>query len=323
MRRATTLAAAALAATGAMALAGAASAQAAPTAGQAQGLRYLSWQGRGEIPTAANGEADRPASPRADLRRPNRVIPHGGFAASEPPAPSRLTAAPGPARRTLTPANAWLQPRPAPSQPAPSQPAPTQPAPVPAPASGPARVPPRAAAPTTRPSPGPEYLPDQGGRAQPAPVEAVYSAAVPAEAAPAAPADPMAPRRDAPIFRMQQTPPPQTAPSPPAPAPAASPRAEAAQPDAPAQPRRVMEVANSGEAPAREGGRYYSVHRQNGREPDALALPEPTYVDALVVSSIDTLASQDLAEPEPGPTLIRDRNGSMRPVAAAPDGDYQ
>jgi hypothetical protein len=84
-----------------------------------------------------------------------------------------------------------------------------------------------------------------------------------------------------------------------------------------------VDVTNSGEAPPREGGRYYSVHRQNGREPDGLALPEPTYIDALVVTSIDTIASQDLAQPDPGPTLIRDRNGSMRPVAAAPDGDYQ
>ena len=131
----------------------------------------------------------------------------------------------------------------------------------------------------------------------------------------------MAPRRDAPIFRMQQAPP--TLPAPTSPTPLASPRAEAARPAAPAQPRQVMEVANSGEAPPRQGGRYYSVHRQNGREPDALAMPEPTYVDALVISTIDTIASQDLAEPEPGPTLIRDRNGSMRPVPASSDGDHQ
>jgi hypothetical protein len=129
----------------------------------------------------------------------------------------------------------------------------------------------------------------------------------------------MAPRRDAPIFRMQQTPPPSRAPEA---APAAAPRVEAAQPAA-AEPRRVMEVANSGEHPAREGARYYSVHRQNGREPDALVMPEPTYVDALVVTMTDTPATQDLAAPEPGPTLIRDRNGSMRPAPAASDGDHQ
>jgi hypothetical protein len=309
LRRASILAATALAATGAMAFAGAASAQSAPTAGQAQGLRYLSWQGRGEVPASATPDAVQPVSPRADLRRPNSVIPHGGFAASQPPASTRLTSAPGPARRTLTPANAWLQPRAAP------------PEPTPAPAA--AAPPPPTTPPATRPTPGPEYLPDQGRRAQPAPAEAIYPAPEQADEVSAAPVDPMAPRRDAPVFRMQQTTPqPQTAPAP-TQTPAVSPRAEASRSDAPAQPRRVMEVANSGEAPPRQGGRYYSVHRQNGREPDTLTLPEPTYVDALVVSSIDTLASQDLAEPEPGPTLIRDRNGSMRPVAAAPDGDYQ
>jgi len=310
LRRASTLAAAALAAMGAMALAGAACAQAAPTAGQAQGLRYLSWQGRGEAQAPATRNADQPAPARTDLRRPNPVIPHGGFAASPPPAPSRLTPAPGPARRTLTPANAWLQPRPASPEPAPAPPA----------APGMASPPPRAAPP---PTPGPEYLPDRGGRAQPAPAEAVYSAPVQAGEVSSAPADPMAPRRDAPIFRLQQTPPPQPQRAPPAQAAPPSPRAEAARPDAPSQPQAVMSVAGSGEAPPPQGGRYYSVHRQNGREPDALTMPEPTYVDALVVSSVDTLASQDLAEPEPGPTLIRDRNGSVRPAPASSDGDHQ
>ena len=115
----------------------------------------------------------------------------------------------------------------------------------------------------------------------------------------------MAPRRDAPIFRMQQ-----------------------AAPPPPAAAEHVPEIGAADIATARDphgrdGGRYYSVHRQNGREPDALVMPAPTYVDALVVSSIDTLASQDLAEPEQGPTLIRDRNGNMRAAPAASDGDHQ
>ena len=307
MRRASTLAAAALAATGALALADAASAQsgpaAPPTAGQAQGLRYLTWQGHAE-PTPASREVARPASARGDLRRPNTVIPHGGFANAEAPQPQRLAPGPTPPRRTLTPANAWL--RPAPAAPAAAAPPVTAPSVV------------RETAPPPPPPPGPEYLPDQGRRAQPAPAEAVYPAPAPREAASAA-ADPMAPRRDAPIFRMQQqTAPPAPIAATPADAPQASPRAEAS-----ASPPRVVEVVNSGEAPPRQGGRYYSVHRQNGREPDALTMPAPTYVDALVVSSIDTMASQDLAEPEPGPTLIRDRNGSMRPVPASSDGDHQ
>lgn len=278
MRRASTFIAAALAATALLALADAASAQSEPEAGEARGLRYLSWPGRGEAADPADRHAARPAAAHADLRRPNTVIPHGGFAAAEPPAPRGLTPAPGSARRTLTPANAWLQPPPA------------APEPTPAPPRAPVATPPQ-------PRPGPDYLPDQGSRSQPTPAEVVYPAPVRAdEAAPvAAASDPMAPRRDAPIFRMQQD----------------------------AAPAPAADVASAREPRSREGGRYYSVHRQNGREPDALIMPAPTYVDALVVSSIDTLASQDLAEPEQGPTLIRDRNGNMRAAPAASDGDHQ
>jgi len=298
LRRASILAVAALAATGVLALADVASAQSAPAAGQAQGLRYLSWQGRGEPAAPSTRDGARPAPARTDLRRPNTVIPHGGFAASEPPAPRRLSPAPGPARRTLTPANAWLQPAAVPPEPAP------------------APVPPAPSAPAPQPSPGPDYLPDQGRRGQPAPAEAVYPAPLrqgDASVTDAA-ADPMAPRRDAPIFRMQQAAP---APQPEAPS-AVAPPAEA-----PAQPRRVAEVADSGERPPQQGARYYSVHRQNGREPDALVMPTPTYVDALVVSMTETPATQDLAEPAQGPTLIRDRDGNMRATPAASDGDHQ
>ena len=300
MRRASTLAAAALAATGLLTLADAASAQSAAGAGEARGLRYLSWPGRGEAADPADRDAARPAANRADLRRPNRVIPHGGFAAAEPPAPRGLTPAPGPARRTLTPANAWLRPAPAP-----------EPVPVPVPAPPSAAT----ATPSPPPPPGPEYLPDQGGRGQPAPAEIVYPTPVRFDGADpvAAVSDPMAPRRDAPIFRMQQTPPPV-----PQAGPAAAPRVEQ-----PAPSRPLVEVANSGERPPQQGARYYSVHRQNGREPDALVMPAPTYVDALVVSMTETPATQDLAEPEQGPTLIRDRNGNMRAAPAASDGDHQ
>lgn len=294
MRRASTLAAV-LAAAGGLLLADAASAQSGP--------RTLSWPGRGEATPPQAAAAD-PTSVRRDARRPNPVIPHGGAAARDP-APNRLTPAPGPVRRTLTPANAWLRPAPPPPESAP----------VPAPVVS-AR--PEAAQPSPPPRTGPEYLPDQGGRGQPAPAEMIYPApAPPAEVAPAAVADPMAPRRDALIFQMQSaTPPPPEPAREPVPA---SPRAEA-----PAQPATVMAVVNSGEAPpTRSGGRYYSVHRQNGREPDPLTMPEPTYVDGLVVSQIETMASQDLAAPEQGPTLIRDRNGNMRAAPAPSDGDHQ
>ncbi|MFN3669432.1 MAG: hypothetical protein ACK4VY_09005, partial [Brevundimonas sp.] len=139
----------------------------------------------------------------------------------------------------------------------------------------------------------------------------------PAPSAPSAPLDPMAPRRDAPIFRMQRDAPA----APPAAAPVEQPAPAA--PDAPPRPSRTAEVVNSGERPPQQGGRYYSVHRQNGRQPDTLDMPEPTYVDALAVSMPETIASQDLAAPQEGPALIRDAQGRIRPVPAGSDGDHQ
>lgn len=294
MRRASILAAV-LAAAGGLMLADDAAAQSGP--------RLLSWPGRAEAtppPTAPAGE-DQAA--RRDVRRPNPVIPHGGVAATEA-APRGLTPAPGPVRRTLTPANAWLRPA--------APPAPSTPAPV-----APTAAPPAAPPPPPPARPVPEYLPDQGGRSQPAPADLVYPTAPPL--AEAAAVDPMAPRRDAPIFRLQQAaPPPPTAPV------ADAGTAPQANAGAAAPQARVMQVVNSGEGPPpAQGGRYYSVHRQNGREPDALTMPQATYVDGLVVSDIETLASQDLAAPQEGPTLIRDRNGNLRAAPAPSDGDHQ
>jgi hypothetical protein len=112
----------------------------------------------------------------------------------------------------------------------------------------------------------------------------------------------------------------------PAPAPTAA--LPGGQPDAIAppevsQPRHVTDVRDSEVRPPTQGGRYYSVHRQNGRQPDALEMPAPNYVDALAVTMPETIASQDLAVPQPGPTLIRDAQGRVRPMPAASDGDYQ
>jgi hypothetical protein len=268
--------------------AGMAAAQTAPAQTPAP-ARYLNWAGRGEAaamprPTEVSAQATAPS------RRPNRVIPHGGAYEAPPAAPVIASDAP---RRTLTPATAWLRP----SAPAPAPMAMTAPA-APPPPPPPARA-------------VPDFLPDQGGHAQPAPAEVVLAAAQPA-AAPAPSDDPMAPRRDAPIFRMQQTPPPAPAPEP------------QAQADAAPQPRRVaMVAANPDDRPAPQGSRYYSVHRQNGREPDPLTLPQPTYVDALAITTPVTIASQDLAQPDHAPTLIRDAQGRVRAQAAAPEGDYQ
>ncbi|HWQ86237.1 MAG TPA: hypothetical protein VN378_06175, partial [Brevundimonas sp.] len=180
MRRAHSLPIALLAAT---TLAGAAVAQTSPPTVR-QDLRQLSWSGRTMTATPPGA----PATARGDLRRPNLVIPHGGFGAVEP-VPARAAAAPAP-RRTLTPANAWLQPAPPPA------PAPVMAAPAPAPAR---------AAPQPRPASTPEYLPDQGGSGQPVPADIAYPSA-PSTAEPVRndPPDPMAPRRDAPIFRLQR-----------------------------------------------------------------------------------------------------------------------
>jgi len=310
LRRPPILTTALFATAGMVLLAGDASAQSAGApAGEARGLRYMSWPSRGEASPAAPAAAPS-AAERRDLRRPNTVIPHGGFTTAAPvPTHPGLTPAPG-ARRTLTPANAWMHPVAPPPEPVRAElplAAPVAPRPAPAPTAPP------------QPRATPDYLPDPGGRGQAVPAEMIYAPA-PSQAPPAQrdPFDPMAPRRDAPIFRMQQ--------GEPAPAPAVAPpvvQPAAASLQAAPQPRRVAEVSNSGERPPTQGGRYYSVHRQNGRQPDALAMPEPTYVDALVVTMPETIASQDLAAPEQGPTLIRDAQGRVRPAPAASDGDHQ
>lgn len=307
------LASAALLCTGAWALGTSASAQ---SAGEARGLRYLSWNGRTEAAAAVPGPsaAAPAATARRDLRRPNMVIPHGGFAAVEPAQRTSPAAATGAARTPLSPANAWMRspaPVPAPVS-APVAPPALAPAPLPAPMPQPVR----AAAPQPRPTP--DFLPDQGGRGQPAPAEAIYASPPAPTGASSAPVDPMAPRRDAPIFRMQREAP---VPQPEAPQPEAIRPATALA--APPQAARVVEVANSGERPPQQGARYYSVHRQVGRRPDALEMPEPGYVDALAIGQIETLASQDLAAPEPGPALIRGTDGRVRAQPAASDGDHQ
>lgn len=313
MRRASILATAALAATGAMTLAGPASAQTpGQGAGQPAAPRHLTWSGRGEA--AAPAQA---APVRRDLRRPNTVIPHGGFAAAAPaPARPGLTPAPGPIRHALTPANAWMRrPAPPPEAAPPPELAP-EPAPAPSPVMAAAPPPP---APAPRPAAAPDYLMDRSG--QPAPAETVLPPGPAPGTTPSTDAaDPMAPRRDAPIFRMQRNPPaPFAAPDP---APAEAPETEQAHPEQP-RPRRVAEVVNTGERPPQQGARYYSVHRQNGHQPDALVMPAPTYVDALAITMTETPASQDLALPDQGPTLIRDNQGRLRAAPAASDGDHQ
>lgn len=308
MRRSSILTTVLLAAAGGVLFVGQASAQgaAAPT-GESRGLRYLSWSGRGEaVPASPAAAPAASGPPRRDLRRPNPVIPHGGAAATAP-APTRpgLTPAPG-SGRTLTPANAWM--RRAPTPPEPAMPSPVSLAPAPGPA-----------APRPAPVLAPDYLPDPGGRGQAVPAQMIYAQPPsPAQPARTEAFDPMAPRRDAPIFRMQQD---GSAPASNAVSPVNQPAATV--PPATPRPRNVAEVSPGGERPSPQGGRYYSVHRQNGRQPDSIEMPEPNYVDALAVTMPETIASQDLAAPEQGPTLIRDAQGRLRAAPAASDGDHQ
>jgi hypothetical protein len=285
-----------LAAAGGVLFAGHASAQSVPApTGEVHGLRYVAWSERGETVSAPRPATVAPAGPiRRDLRRPNPIIPHGGTTSNATAAPTRpgLTPAPG-LRRTLTPASDWTNP--------------VAPAPAPAPR-------PRAA-PDALPDTRYPVVPAERIEAQPAPAAPLAPPPPPARTEPF---DPMAPRRDAPIFRMQQDGP---APVPTAALPGSQPDA-IAPPEEP-QPPRVTDVRDSGNRPQTQGGRYYSVHRQNGRQPDRLEMPAPNYVDAVAVTMPETIASQDLAAPQPGPTLIRDAQGRVRPMPAATDGDHQ
>ena len=115
----------------------------------------------------------------------------------------------------------------------------------------------------------------------------------------------MAPRRDAPIFRLQR----------PAPADAPAPVQAETQP-ATAQAAQAPVAEAPAQSSAQSGARYYSVHRQAGRQPDATPMPAPVYLDALPVDLTSVPASTDLAEPPAAPNLIRNANGRLQ---ALPD----
>ena len=137
--------------------------------------------------------------------------------------------------------------------------------------------------PATAPMPSPAYA----DAPQPMASSDTRAAASPEREGPASPAaaDPMAPRRDAAIFRL---------------GPAAS--ATIAPP-----PQGAQASAASGAS-----ARYYSLHRQNGRQPDAIARPAPVYLDALPVELNDPPQSGDLAEPPAAPAVLREANGRIR-----------
>ncbi|MRL70230.1 hypothetical protein [Brevundimonas sp. SPF441] len=265
--------------------AGAAVAQQAPT--NASGLRYLSWPGKPAVaaratPTPAVIQAEAPAP---TVTAANRTLPGAIPLARLSPAPS-ITA---PRSNGLTPASAWMPQR-APMQAEPAQTPPVEAAPAQA-----TRVAPSPYVPEPQPS-APQPQPEPQMRAEPAPAPQQAAQAEPQPApqpAQAAVADPMAPRRDAPIYRLQR------------------PQAGA--------PLDAAAVAASGQATQTpvagdNSARYYSVHRQAGRHPDAIPAPQQTYLDAMPVQMAQTPQSSDLAQPDGPPALIRNANGALRAV---------
>jgi hypothetical protein len=270
--------------------AGAAVAQQAPT--NASGLRYLSWPGKPAVsaratPTPAVIQAEAPAP---TVTAANRTLPGAIPLARLSPAPSTAT----PRSNGLTPASAWMPQR-APTPAEPAQTAPIEAAPVETAPAQATRVAPSPYVPEPQP-PAPQPQPELQMPAEPAPAPQQAAQAEPQPApqpAQATVADPMAPRRDAPIYRLQR------------------PQAGA--------PLDAAAVAASGQAASTptagdNSARYYSVHRQAGRHPDAIPAPQQTYLDALPVQMAQTPQSSDLAQPDGPPALIRNANGALRAV---------
>lgn len=265
--------------------AGAAAAQVATTS---EGLRYLSWPGK---PPVARGPDARASS--AQTTAPRATLAALPLARLDAPASTAVAA-----RRGLTPASDWLspavasqpvsQPRPYEAttpQPAPVQVASAQPEPVQAPiVRAPVVQAPVVQAAADRVAPPPQNAP------QPAPQPTPQADA---------PGDPMAPRRDAPIFRLTQT-------GMAAAAPAATPPVQTAAVQAEASPLASVPSA------VPQGARFYSVHRQAGHRPDPIPQAQPVYLDALPVEMSQTPSSADLAQPDGPPALIRNRDGSVR-----------
>ncbi len=273
--------------------AGAAAAQAAVTS---DGLRYLSWPGK---PPVARGPDARASS--AQTTAPRATLAALPLARLDAPASTAVAA-----RRGLTPASDWLspavasqpvsQPRPYEAttpQPAPVQVASAQPEPVQAPiVRAPVVQAPVVQAAADRTAPAPQNAP------QPAPQPTPQADA---------PGDPMAPRRDAPIFRLTQA-------SMAAAAPAATPPVQTAAVQAEASPLASVPSA------VPQGARFYSVHRQAGHRPDPIPQAQPVYLDALPVEMSQTPSSADLAQPDGPPALIRNRDGSVRAAPPSAGG---
>lgn len=289
--------------------------------GNAAGLRYLSWPGKPAVTATAVPAATTDLRPALPAEYAPQSSSESSVAASSSvygytPAPQRM------ASNGLTPASNWLRPATEPaaySAPTPYAPVPTAPAPTPNPAFVPQPQPQPMRAPVQQPpmveQPLVQAPPIQSG---PIPTVATPTARLvqaqpplqlpepqsQAQLQQQAAADPMAPRRDAPIFRIQGQP--QARPT----------AAASAEPQA-----QTYQTAQA--APASGSARYYSVHRPLGRTPDPAPQPQPVYLDALPVELISPPQSADLAEPQSGPALIRNSNGTVRAMPAASEGDHQ
>ena len=127
--------------------------------------------------------------------------------------------------------------------------------------------------------------------------------------------DPMAPRRDALIFNMGRAEPaplqaaPQSGAIPAATTVVPTADAAAAQVSSPA-PAQGAPTAYAASEPARQGARYYSVHRAAGHQPDATVMPASVYLDTAPV---------DLAEPPETVLPARTVNGRARNIVPNED----
>lgn len=253
--------------------------------------RYLSWSNR---PTSTTPGHVAAARTRAAL------IPRRVAASRAPDRPEmRPFNPPMPVSNGgLTPASAWIGPRLTPTF-APGNPdalayATTDLAPAGDAAS--------AAATRTVRTPASSAPTSSASASSAAASAAAASAAAalsPASAAPASTSatDPMAPRRDAPIFRLGPS--------------SAAPAEAAAQPAAASGTSASQTSADQGAraATGQAQARYYSVHREAGRQPDPAVIPDPVFFDSVAI---------DLAAPPETPTREQDAQGRR---ASASDED--
>ncbi len=298
--------------------------------GEPLGLRYLSWAGKPATPTGGlRGAIEVAPSQHTVTTAPGRPNRYGAALAggngltpasvwtggpTRPPVADAPQPQPMPMpmpRSSATPRRAQGMPQiietpaSAPSSPQMADAGLTASAPVYDPSRSLRRQDPYYAAPPAvqmamQPTPQPTYMPP------PVPIPTATDTTAPSSAppssAPPVAHDPMAPRPDALIFRMNQ--------------PAST---GAAQPQQPAQaaPQRLAEAAPTQSYPAgqpgqppRVGARYYSVHREAGHSPDPLTLPESVFIGG---------AAADLAEPPPAPIVPRSINGRTQVVVPNQD----